>query len=80
VRVAETELQQESCSVFLDILQQGLVPVQNYTQTFLQTILSCVDNKDPGRPTLMSMPVARFYQSECLGCFVVVINPVVGSE
>jgi len=49
VRVAETELQQESCSVFLDILQQGLVPLQNYSQTFLQTILACIDNKDPGK-------------------------------
>jgi len=48
VRVAEAEMQQESCAVFLDILQQGLVPVQNYTQTFLQTILTCMENKDPG--------------------------------
>jgi len=48
VRVAEVEMQQESCTVFLDILEKGLVPVQNYTQTFLQTILTCMENKDPG--------------------------------
>ena len=48
VRVAEAEMQQESCAVFLEILEQGLVPVQNYTQTFLQTILMCMENKDPG--------------------------------
>ena len=48
VRVAEAEMQQESCAVFLEILQQGLIPVQNYTQTFLQTILVCMENKDPG--------------------------------
>ena len=49
VRVAETEIQEESSSVFLEVLQQRLMPVHNYTETFLQTILVCIDNKDPGR-------------------------------
>ncbi|KAJ8311079.1 hypothetical protein KUTeg_011370 [Tegillarca granosa] len=34
-------------SAFLQILQNNLVPVQNYSQTFLQTILNSVDSKDP---------------------------------
>jgi len=46
--VAEAEMQLESSAVFLEILQRNLVPVPNYTQTFLQTILLCMDNKDPG--------------------------------
>jgi len=49
VRIAEAEMQQESCAVFLEILEQGLVPVQNYMETFLQTILMCMENKDPGK-------------------------------
>nr|KAG5714548.1 hypothetical protein BaRGS_006994 [Batillaria attramentaria] len=40
-------MQLAACSAFLQILQDQLVPIQNYTQTFLQTILSCVDSKDP---------------------------------
>jgi len=48
VRVAESEVQHESSVVFLEVLQQRLVPLHNYTDTFLQTILACIDNKDPG--------------------------------
>ena len=52
VRVAEADMQQESCAVFLEILEHGLMPVHNYTETFLQTILMCMDNKDPGCTTV----------------------------
>jgi len=48
VGVADAEVQQESSVVFLEILQRGLVPLHSYTDTFLQTIINCVDNKDPG--------------------------------
>jgi len=48
VRVAESEVQHESSVVFLEVLQQRLVPLHNYTDTFLQTILTCIDNNDPG--------------------------------
>jgi len=48
VGVADAEVQQESSVVFLEILQRGLVSLHSYTDTFLQTIINCVDNKDPG--------------------------------
>ena len=48
VRDADAEIQQESSAVFREILEQGLVSLPSYTQTFLQTILMCVNNKDPG--------------------------------
>ena len=46
--MAQTDMQLVASSTFVQILQRDLVPVQNYSQTFLQTILSSVDNKDPG--------------------------------
>ncbi|XP_021373715.1 serine/threonine-protein phosphatase 4 regulatory subunit 4-like isoform X1 [Mizuhopecten yessoensis] len=45
--VAQTEMQLAASSAFLQILQKNLVPIQNYTQTFLQTILNSVDARDP---------------------------------
>ncbi|XP_041351880.1 serine/threonine-protein phosphatase 4 regulatory subunit 4-like isoform X2 [Gigantopelta aegis] len=45
--VAQSEMQVAASSAFLQILQRELVPIQNYTQTFLQTILLSVDSKDP---------------------------------
>lgn len=41
-------MQLAASSAFVQILRKDLVPVQNYASTFLQTILSSVDNKDPG--------------------------------
>ena len=46
--MAHEEMQLAASSAFLQILQKELVPIQNYTQTFLQTILSSIDIKDPG--------------------------------
>ncbi|XP_013395913.1 serine/threonine-protein phosphatase 4 regulatory subunit 4-like [Lingula anatina] len=47
LHVAQPEMQIAASSAFLQILQKDIVPVQNYTQTFLQTILSGLDSKDP---------------------------------
>lgn len=47
LHLAQTEMQVAASSAFLQILQKNLVPVQNYSQTFLQTILNSVDSKDP---------------------------------
>ncbi|XP_064600821.1 serine/threonine-protein phosphatase 4 regulatory subunit 4-like [Liolophura sinensis] len=47
LHVAQAEMQLAASSAFLQILQKELVPIQNYTQTFLQTILISVDSKDP---------------------------------
>ncbi|XP_050404688.1 serine/threonine-protein phosphatase 4 regulatory subunit 4 [Patella vulgata] len=47
LHVAQTEMQLAASSAFLQILQQQIVPIQNYTQTFLQTILTSVESKDP---------------------------------
>lgn len=49
--VAQQDMQLAASSAFLQILQDQLIPVQNYTQTFLQTILSSVDSKDSGKNT-----------------------------
>ena len=46
--MAHEEMQLAASSAFLQLLQKDLVPIQNYTQTFLQTILSSIDIKDPG--------------------------------
>ena len=48
LHVAHEEMQLAASSAFLQILRKDLVPIQNYTQTFLQTILSSIDIKDPG--------------------------------
>jgi len=45
--VADAEMQLAACDIFLQILDQSLVPLNIYATTFLQTILMCVDNKDP---------------------------------
>lgn len=47
LHVAQADMQLAASSAFVQILRADLVPVQNYAQTFLQTILSSVDNKDP---------------------------------
>ncbi|XP_052767740.1 serine/threonine-protein phosphatase 4 regulatory subunit 4-like isoform X2 [Mya arenaria] len=47
LHVAQADMQLAASSAFIQILRKDLVPVQNYAQTFLQTILSSVDNKDP---------------------------------
>lgn len=44
--VAQQDMQLAASTAFLQILQDKLVPLQNYTQTFLQTILTSVDSKD----------------------------------
>ena len=49
LHVAQAEMQLAACAAFLQILQRQLVPVQNYTQTFLQSILTGIDSKDPGK-------------------------------
>lgn len=48
LHLAQTDMQLAATSAFLQILQKNLVPIQNYSQTFLQTILNSVDSKDPG--------------------------------
>ena len=48
LHVAQTDMQLAACSAFLQILQNDLVPITNYTQTFLQTILMSLDSRDPG--------------------------------
>ncbi|XP_070181609.1 serine/threonine-protein phosphatase 4 regulatory subunit 4-like [Littorina saxatilis] len=45
--VAQQDMQLAASTAFLQILQDKLVPLQNYAQTFLQTILTSVDSKDP---------------------------------
>jgi len=52
LHVAQADMQLAASSAFIQILRKDLVPVQNYAQTFLQTILSSVDNKDPGESLL----------------------------
>lgn len=47
LHLAQTDMQLAATSAFLQILQKNLVPIQNYSQTFLQTILNSVDSKDP---------------------------------
>ncbi|CAH1792525.1 unnamed protein product [Owenia fusiformis] len=47
LHVAQTEMQLAACAAFLQILRKELVPVSNYTQTFLQTILNSLDSRDP---------------------------------
>ncbi|KAL5008249.1 hypothetical protein ScPMuIL_013830 [Solemya velum] len=47
LHVAQAEMQLAASSAFLQILQNNLVPLQNYTKTFLQTILNSVDCRDP---------------------------------
>ncbi|XP_053409044.1 serine/threonine-protein phosphatase 4 regulatory subunit 4-like [Mercenaria mercenaria] len=49
LHVAQADMQLAASSAFVQILRKDLVPVQNYASTFLQTILSSVDNKDPVR-------------------------------
>ena len=52
--VAQQDMQLAASTAFLQILQDKLVPLQNYTQTFLQTILTSVDSKDAGNsPSLV---------------------------
>ena len=46
--MAQAEMQLAACTAFLQILQKQLVPLHNYTQTFLQTILVAIDSRDPG--------------------------------
>ena len=46
--MAQQDMQLAASTAFLQILQDKLVPLQNYTQTFLQTILTSVDSKDSG--------------------------------
>ncbi|XP_076464367.1 serine/threonine-protein phosphatase 4 regulatory subunit 4-like [Babylonia areolata] len=45
--VAQQDMQLAAASAFLQILQDKLVPLSSYTHTFLQTILTSVDSKDP---------------------------------
>lgn len=47
LHVAQAEMQLAACTAFLQILQRQLVPLHNYTQTFLQTILLAIDSRDP---------------------------------
>ncbi|ELU14663.1 hypothetical protein CAPTEDRAFT_194624, partial [Capitella teleta] len=47
LHVAQTEMQFAACGAFLHILKKDLVPLNNYSQTFLQTILTSLDNRDP---------------------------------
>ncbi|GAB1605554.1 serine/threonine-protein phosphatase 4 regulatory subunit 4-like [Argonauta hians] len=44
---AEADIQRAASSAFLQILQKEQVPVQNYAQMFLETILTSIDNKNP---------------------------------
>jgi hypothetical protein len=48
--VAQQDMQLAASTAFLQILQDKLVPLQAYSQTFLQTILTSVDSKDSGTP------------------------------
>ncbi|XP_074642861.1 serine/threonine-protein phosphatase 4 regulatory subunit 4-like [Tubulanus polymorphus] len=47
LHLAQAEMQIAASSAFLQILQNDLVPIQNYTTTFLETILNSVDSGDP---------------------------------
>ena len=47
LHMAPAEIQLAASSTFLQILQKEIVPIENYTQTFLQTILMSVDSRDP---------------------------------
>lgn len=47
VRVAAVDTQRVAGTVFLEILQRKLVPMQTYSQTFLPTILLSLDSRDP---------------------------------
>ncbi|XP_014772993.1 serine/threonine-protein phosphatase 4 regulatory subunit 4 [Octopus bimaculoides] len=44
---AQADIQRAASTAFLQILQKEQVAVQNYAQTFLQTILTSIDNKNP---------------------------------
>ncbi|KAK2169619.1 hypothetical protein LSH36_8g03024 [Paralvinella palmiformis] len=47
LHVAQPDVQLAACNAFLQILQEEKVPLQNYTQTFLKSILTSIDNRDP---------------------------------
>ncbi|KAL8608669.1 hypothetical protein ACOMHN_002898 [Nucella lapillus] len=47
LHVAQQDMQLAAASAFLQILQEKLVPLDVYTNTFLKTVVTCVDNKDP---------------------------------
>ena len=55
--MAQQDMQLAAATAFLQILQDKLVPLSTYTQTFLQTILTSVDSKDAGLlPLLPAVP------------------------
>ena len=58
LHVAQAEMQLAACAAFLQVLQRQLVPVQNYTQTFLQSILVGIDSKEPG--TIITLSSSSF--------------------
>ncbi|XP_076441962.1 serine/threonine-protein phosphatase 4 regulatory subunit 4-like isoform X2 [Babylonia areolata] len=47
LHVAQQDMQLAAAKSFLKILQDKLVPLEVFTNTFLKTIVSCVDSKDP---------------------------------
>ena len=46
--MANMEMQLAAASAFLQILDKKLVSVEDFRKTFLQTILTSVDNKNEG--------------------------------
>lgn len=48
LQVADIDMQLAAATTFLQILEKDLVTVDEYKSTFLQTILTSVDNKHEG--------------------------------
>ena len=63
LHVAQVEMQLAACAAFLQVLQRQLVPVQNYTQTFLQSILVGIDSREPGK--IITLPSSPSYPPAC---------------
>ena len=48
LNLATTEMHETAARVFLQVLEDKLVPVEYFVSTFLQSILMGVDNRDQG--------------------------------
>lgn len=70
LHVAQTEMQLAACGAFLQILQKDLIALDNYAETFLPSILTSLDNRDPG--TAFSVQYARIH---CNPLFMIIHFP-----